>query len=170
MPVYQLIPEIVFPPVEEAESDGLLAVGGDLSPERVLYGLSIGIFPWFNECDYIMWWAPDPRFVIFPDKAKISKSLKKSYKKFELKINNDFRAVIKACAEAPREEQDGTWIVPGMINTYTILHENGFALSFETYFDGKLVGGLYGVRIGQIFIGESMFSIVTTSSMSTFEP
>lgn len=168
MPVYQLIPEIVFPPIDEAEEDGLLAVGGDLSPERVLYGLSIGIFPWFNECDYIMWWSPDPRFVIFPKNAKISKSLKKSYKKFDLKINTDFRAVINACAETPRDDQDGTWIVPGMINTYTILHEYGYALSFETYLDGKLVGGLYGVRIGQIFIGESMFSTESDASKSAY--
>ncbi len=168
MPIYQLIPEIVFPPVEEAEEDGLLAIGGDLAPERVLYGLSIGIFPWFDECEQIMWWTPDPRYVIFPKNAKISKSLKKSNKDFEHKINHDFRAVIKACSGTFRKGQDGTWITPGMMNTYTILHEYGFAMSFETYYNGKLVGGLYGVRLGGVFIGESMFSIMTDASKSAY--
>lgn len=168
MPIYQLIPEIVFPPVDHAEKDGLLAVGGDLSPERVLYGLSIGIFPWFSECDNIMWWAPDPRFVIFPDKAKISKSLRKSYKRFEMKINENFISVIDKCATVFRKNQDGTWITPGMMNTYTILNEYGFAISFESYLDGKLVGGLYGVRLGKVFIGESMFSESTDASKSAY--
>jgi len=168
MPIYQLIPEIVFPPVDHAEEDGLLAVGGDLSPERVLYGLNIGIFPWFDECDQFLWWAPDPRFVIFPEKAKISKSLKKSYQKFEMQINKDFISVINKCSTVFRKNQDGTWITPGMKNTYTILYEYGYGMSFETYFEGKLVGGLYGVRLGQIFIGESMFSEVSDASKSAY--
>ncbi len=168
MPIYELIPEIIFPPVEKAENDGLLAVGGDLSPDRVIYGLSIGIFPWFDECQQILWWAPDPRYVIFPENAKISKSLKKSNMYFEHKINHNFRAVIKACAKTTRKGQNGTWITSGMINTYSILHEYGFAMSFETYNEGNLVGGLYGVRLGGVFIGESMFSIMTDASKSAY--
>jgi leucyl/phenylalanyl-tRNA--protein transferase len=169
MPVYQLIPELIFPPVSAAEKDGLLAVGGDLSPDRVLYALSIGIFPWFDECDYIMWWAPDPRFVIFPEKAKISKSLRQSAKKFDSKINTDFDLVIKACADIKRPTQDGTWISKGVIKTYSILHEYGYAYSFETYDNNKLVGGLYGVLLDKIFIGESMFSIKPDASKVAFK-
>lgn len=165
MPVYKLITEIIFPPISHAQEDGLLAVGGDLTPERVLYGLSLGIFPWFDKDEQIMWWSPDPRFVIFPEKAKISRSLKKSNKKFSHKINHDFKVVLQGCAET-REE--GTWITQGMMKTYTVLHEYGFAMSFETYFADELVGGLYGVRIGGVFIGESMFSFMSDASKSAY--
>lgn len=168
MAIYQLIPELVFPPIEEAEPDGLLAVGGDLSPERVLLALSLGIFPWFNESDYILWWSPDPRFVIFPEKAKISKSTRCSAKKYKSAINKDFYKVISACANTERPNQDGTWITDGMKNTYNILHEYGYAYSFETYYDQKLVGGLYGVFLGKIFIGESMFSLQSDASKVAF--
>ncbi|MDD4150799.1 MAG: leucyl/phenylalanyl-tRNA--protein transferase [Bacteroidales bacterium] len=168
MSIYQLIPELIFPPIDEAEKDGLLAVGGDLSPERVLLALSLGIFPWFDDGDYILWWTPDPRYVIFPHKAKISKSTRRSAKKYQLKINNDFLSVISACALTKRPNQEGTWITDEITNAYSILFEYGYAYSFETYNDNILVGGLYGVLLGKIFIGESMFSHKSDASKVAF--
>ncbi|MDD2635711.1 MAG: leucyl/phenylalanyl-tRNA--protein transferase [Bacteroidales bacterium] len=168
MPIYQLIPELVFPPIDEAEKDGLIAVGGDLSPERVLLALSLGIFPWFDDSDNILWWSPDPRYVIFPHKAKISKSTKQSAKKYNLKINTNFLSVISACASVKRHNQEGTWITEGIINAYYKLHEYGYAYSFETHKDNNLVGGLYGVLLGKIFIGESMFSLESNASKVAF--
>ncbi|MDR2009749.1 MAG: leucyl/phenylalanyl-tRNA--protein transferase [Bacteroidales bacterium] len=168
MPVYQLIKEIAFPPVEEAEPDGLLAIGGDLSPERVLYALTLGIFPWFNENDPICWWSPDPRFVIFPEKAKISRSLKNDSKKFISKINYDFDSVIKNCSNIYREGQNGTWITKDIINCYSQLHNYGYAYSFESYYNNTLAGGLYGILLGKIFIGESMFHSKTNASKTAF--
>ncbi len=168
MSIYQLISELIFPPIEEAEKDGLLAVGGDLTPERVLLALSLGIFPWFDDSEYILWWSPDPRYVIFPHKAKISKSTKHSAKKYQIKINANFLSVIAACASTKRTCQDGTWITDGIQKAYNKLHDYGYAYSFETYRDDALVGGLYGVLLGKIFIGESMFSLKSDASKVAF--
>jgi len=156
-----------FPPLARAlaRPNGLLAAGGDLSPERLLAGYRRGIFPWFAENDPILWWSPDPRMVLFPEELKVSRSLAKAVKRgaFEIRVDHDFRAVIEACA-APRDARAGTWIVPEMIAGYTALHERGFAHSVEAYKDGELVGGLYGVGLGSAFFGESMFTRVPDAS------
>ena len=159
MPVYQLDEHIRFPHPAYAEPDGLLAVGGDLSPERLVLAYSNGIFPWYNAEDPIVWWSPDPRTVLFPKEFKASKSLKQSIRKFnyQFKLNADFEAVIKACAAVPREGQEGTWITDEMLQAYKQLNEKNYAFSVETYSDGVLVGGLYGVKVGGVFSGESMF-------------
>ncbi len=168
MPIYELIDNIVFPDVNEAEPDGLLAIGGDLSAERVLFALTQGIFPWFSDGEPILWWAPDPRFVVFPDKVKISKSLRKSCSKFTYKIDSDFKSVIENCAKQSRNGQDGTWITAEMCSSYKKLHDYGFAMSFEAYSEGILAGGLYGVNLGGVFIGESMFHLKTDASKAAF--
>jgi leucyl/phenylalanyl-tRNA--protein transferase len=159
MPVYQLDEHIRFPHPKLAEADGLLAVGGDLSPERLILAYSNGIFPWYNPGEPILWWSPDPRTVLFPKAFKASKSLKQSIRKFnyQFKLNADFEAVIKACAAVPREGQEGTWITDEMLQAYKQLNEKNYAFSVETYSDGVLVGGLYGVKVGGVFSGESMF-------------
>jgi len=168
MAIYELIENIAFPDIEEAEPDGLLAIGGDLSPERVLYALTLGIFPWFNEGDPILWWSPDPRFVVFPENVKISKSLKHSCKRLKYKINQNFSSVIENCSSINRKGQQGTWITKSMKDCYSKLHEFGYAMSFETYLDDKLVGGLYGVNLGGVFIGESMFHKVNDAGKAAF--
>lgn len=159
-----------FPPIENALDDGLLAVGGDLSTQRLLNAYRHGIFPWFNENDPILWWAPDPRMVLFTDEVKISKSLRKTLKKSAMTVTMDtaFNQVMQSCA-VPRHYQteltdSGTWIHPNMIEAYTQLHQQGCAHSVEVWHNGQLVGGLYGISIGQIFFGESMFSIMRDSS------
>ncbi len=159
-----------FPTLDQALDDGLLAVGGDLSPQRLLNAYRNGIFPWFNEHDPILWWSPDPRMVLFTDQIKISKSLKKTLKNTELSITMDraFSEVMAACS-APRkntngETESGTWIHPEMIEAYTGLHQQGIAHSIECWQNDDLVGGLYGIAIGRIFFGESMFSTVRDSS------
>ena len=165
MAVYELSEEIVFPNPELSEEDGLLAFGGDLSIDRLLLAYSNGIFPWYNEGEPILWWSPKPRFVLKPDEIKISKSMKKIMKKgeFEVTFNNDFKGVISNC-KAMRENNEGTWITDEMKEAYINLFNNGFALSVETYLDGELVGGLYGVVIGRCYFGESMFSKVSNAS------
>ena len=165
MAVYELSDEIVFPNPELSEEDGLLAFGGDLSIDRLLLAYSNGIFPWYNEGEPILWWSPKPRFVLKPDEIKISKSMKKIMKKgeFEVTFNNDFKGVISNC-KAMRENNEGTWITDEMKEAYINLFNNGFALSVETYLDGELVGGLYGVVIGRCYFGESMFSKVSNAS------
>ncbi|MGM9934590.1 MAG: leucyl/phenylalanyl-tRNA--protein transferase, partial [Clostridium sp.] len=152
MAVYELSEEIVFPNPELSEEDGLLAFGGDLSIDRLLLAYSNGIFPWYNEGEPILWWSPKPRFVLKPDEIKISKSMKKIMKKgeFEVTFNNDFKGVISNC-KAMRENNEGTWITDEMKEAYINLFNNGFALSVETYLDGELVGGLYGVVIGRCY-------------------
>lgn len=159
MPVYQLPEEPYFPDPMEAEPDGLIAIGGDLSPERLLNAYASGIFPWFREEEEIFWFSPDPRMVMFPPELKISESLYRVIrsKKFLLTADEDFPGVMRACADAQRPGQDGTWIDDGFIEGYTKLHELGFAHSFEAWQDGELVGGLYGVSVGRAFFGESMF-------------
>ena len=150
-----------FPPVETAlrEPNGLLAMGGDLSPERLLDAYRHGIFPWFNPGEPILWWSPDPRMVLVPGEIRVSRSLAKRIRNagFEVRLDTAFIDVMRACAE-PREGAGGTWISPAMIAAYTRLHQAGYAHSVETWHDGRLVGGLYGVSIGRMFYGESMFS------------
>jgi leucyl/phenylalanyl-tRNA--protein transferase len=161
--------EIRFPPVELADGDGLLAVGGDLSRERLLHAYRNGIFPWY-ENKYILWWCPDPRFVLFPQELKISSSMKQLLKKqvFEFSVNRDFNAVIGQCKSISRRGQDGTWITEEMRNAYNDLHRAGYAHSAEVRLNGELVGGLYGIRIGKMFYGESMFSTYSNSSKYAF--
>lgn len=150
-----------FPDVNLAlrEPDGLLALGGDLSPERLLAAYRKGIFPWYNEGQPILWWSPDPRAVLFPSRVKISRSLHRTLKQGRYRVTMDqaFRSVMEGCAE-PRNGVPGTWITRAMIEAYTDLHKRGFAHSIETWRDGRLVGGLYGVALGRVFFGESMFS------------
>lgn len=159
-----------FPSAELAEKDGLLAVGGDLAPLRLLNAYANGIFPWFNEGEPILWWSLDPRLVIRPGEMKVSKSLRHTLNsgKFEVRADTNFRSVMEHCAGTPREGQDGTWITQEMLEAYCRLHELGFAHSFETYLDGQLVGGLYGVSIGKAFFGESMFHTVNDASKVAF--
>lgn len=161
--------ELWFPPVEDAMEDGLLAAGGDLSIERLLLAYRSGIFPWYDE-DIPLWWCPDPRFVLFPEELYVSKSMKQLLKKdaFEFTVNKAFEEVIDNCREAARPGQDGTWINDDIINAYTQLHKLGYGWSAETWQDGKLVGGLYGIRMGNVFFGESMFSKASNASKYAF--
>ncbi len=162
--------DLVFPPLNMADEDGLLAIGGDLSTERLLLAYQSGIFPWYNEDEPICWWSPDPRFVLFPDELKVSSSMRTVLNngKFRFTSNRAFTEVIQNCKTAPRKGQDGTWISPAMQKAYTILHEMGYAHSAETWMDGELVGGLYGVRLGRMFFGESMFSHKPNASKFAF--
>ena len=162
--------DIWFPDPYNAPGDYPLAIGGDLSPERLIFAYSLGIFPWYSEDEPILWWSPDPRMVLFPDELKISRSLKKVLKNkgFEVRFNTAFEDVIKNCATVKRKGQDGTWLTPEMIEAYIKLHKLGFAHSVETYLEGKLVGGLYGVAIGGVFFGESMFHKVSNASKVAF--
>ena len=150
-----------FPPVDKAlrEPNGLLAAGGDLSPERLLEAYRHGVFPWYSEGDPILWWSPDPRMVLFPAELKVSHSLRKTVARgiYETRFDTAFADVIAACA-APRDGHSGTWIVPEMIAAYTALHELGFVHSVESWCDGELAGGLYGMALGKVFFGESMFT------------
>ena len=150
-----------FPPVAKALAapNGLLCAGGDLSPERLVEAYRHGIFPWFSEGDPVLWWSPDPRMVLFPDELRVSRSLGKRVDRgtYETRVDTAFREVIEACA-GPREGQSGTWIVPEMVEAYVRLHELGFAHSVESWREGRLEGGLYGVALGPVFFGESMFA------------
>jgi leucyl/phenylalanyl-tRNA--protein transferase len=160
-------PADYFPPAAAAlrEPNGLLAAGGDLEPKRLLAAYRRGIFPWYEQGQPILWWSPDPRSVLRPGEVKVSRSLRRSLIKggFELRIDTAFAAVIAACA-APRHYGGGTWITPDMAAAYTTLHRLGWAHSFETWHEGRLAGGLYGVAIGRVFFGESMFTRVTDAS------
>jgi leucyl/phenylalanyl-tRNA--protein transferase len=153
-----------FPDPELTDAEGLLAIGGDLSPQMLVNAYRIGAFPWFNENDPILWWCPDPRLVLFPKEVKVSKSMKQVLKKggFTFSINQDFESVIKACSALRVEE--GTWISPEMIDAYVQLHYLGLASSVEVWQNNALVGGLYGVQLGKVFYGESMFSVVSNAS------
>lgn len=169
MPVFRLSPELVFPDVELAD-DGLIAVGGDLSLERLLLAYKSGIFPWYNEDEPILWWSPNPRFVLFPDELKVSKSMSQLLKRqvFKVTENHCFEEVMRTCGEMPREGQDGTWINEDMVSAYVELHKNGYAHSVEVWENDKLVGGLYGVLLGKVFFGESMFYKVSNASKYGF--
>lgn len=159
-----------FPPVSEALDDGLLAIGGDLSTDRILLAYHNGIFPWFNEDEIPMWWSPDPRFVLFPEELKISKSMKQLFKRdaFTFKTDTAFECVMENCRAITRKDQDGTWISNEIIAAYSKLHQMGYAHSGEAWLDGQLVGGLYGIRLGNIFFGESMFAHVSNASKYAF--
>ena len=169
MPLFALEKQLLFPPVHLAEPDGLLAVGGDLSVDRLLLAYKSGIFPWY-EGDHILWWCPDPRFVLFPGQLKISKSMSVLLRKNALQftINQAFPDVIGQCKTISRREQNGTWITDEVKQAYTRLHELGYAHSAEVWKNGELVGGLYGIRLGKIFFGESMFSKVSNASKYAF--
>ena len=162
--------ELLFPPVEFADEEGLLAIGGDLGTERLLLAYRNGIFPWYSEGDPILWWCPDPRFVLFPGELKVSKSMQSVIKtgRFQFTTNRAFSQVIQNCKTAYRPGQQGTWISPAIQRAYTQLHRLGYAHSAEAWQDGELVGGLYGIRLGKIFFGESMFSEVSNASKFAF--
>ncbi len=170
MPIYQIPKELIFPPISRAEPHGLLGIGGDLSPERLLLAYQSGIFPWFSEGDPILWWSPDPRFVLYPSQLKVSKSMKQVLKKdlFEITYDQDFRSVITECQQAYRPGQRGTWITHEMLEAYVHLHALGYAHSVEVWQEGLLVGGLYGVSLGKSFFGESMFTKVSNASKAGF--
>lgn len=169
MPLFALDKEITFPPVHLAEPDGLLAMGGDLSTERLLLAYRNGIFPWY-EGEYILWWCPDPRFVLFPDDLKISKNIKALLKKneFEFTINKAFEEVIRHCKKITRPGQEGTWITDEIEKSFIQLHKLGYAHSAEVWKDGELAGGLYGIKMGNVFFGESMFSKQSNASRYAF--
>jgi leucyl/phenylalanyl-tRNA--protein transferase len=169
MPLNVLDDKFWFPDVEDALDDGLLAIGGDLQPERILLAYKKGIFPWYDG-DLPLWWCPNPRFVLFPDELKVSKSMKMLFKKntFNISINTNFSSVIKACKAKERKGQDGTWIKLEVEEAYTALHRLGIAHSVEAWLNGELVGGLYGIKIGKVFFGESMFSHVSNASKYAF--
>lgn len=168
--MYFLTKELYFPPVTETDYSGILAVGGDLSVERLLLAYRSGIFPWFEDGEPITWWAPDPRMVLVFDYLVISKSMRKilNRKIFTVTFNQNFREVITNCQSIKREGQNGTWITDDMIEAYCELHRQGHAQSVEVWQDGELVGGLYGVDLGHIFCGESMFSKVSNASKVAF--
>jgi len=168
--MYFLNKELFFPPVEEANSEGVMAIGGDLSTERLLLAYKNGIFPWFNPGEPILWWAPKSRMVLYFDDLVVSKSMRNVLKRnvFKVTFNQDFRAVISNCSSINREGQQGTWISQEMIDAYCKLNELGIAKSVEVWQDNELVGGLYGVDLGTIFCGESMFSKVSNASKVAF--
>ena len=169
MPIYVLDNKLWFPPIEEADSEGLLAMGGDLSVDRLLIAYKNGIFPWYDG-EIPLWWCPDPRFVLDPNELQVSKSMQLLIKKksFQFTTNKAFREVIHHCKNVRRKDQDGTWITPEVEQAYIELHELGFAHSAEVWQDKKLVGGLYGIKMGKVFFGESMFSLVSNASKYAF--
>ncbi|RJQ65923.1 MAG: leucyl/phenylalanyl-tRNA--protein transferase [Desulfobacteraceae bacterium] len=166
MPIFLLSEKLSFPPPHLATKEGLLAVGGDLRPERLILAYRNGIFPWYSENDPILWWSPDPRLVLYPEELHISGSLRRTIRRslYQMSFDTDFEGVISACAQLRLESLEGTWITPEMKSAYVRLHELGIAHSVEARFDGKLVGGLYGVSLGRAFFGESMFSRMNDAS------
>lgn len=169
MSLFALDRELYFPPVHLAEPDGLLAMGGDLSPERLLLAYRQGIFPWY-EGDTVLWWSPHPRFVLFPGELKVGKTVRSLIHKnvFDFTVNKAFSRVIHQCRNIKRPGQQGTWITPAVEKAYCIMHERGHAHSAEVWKNGKLAGGLYGIRIGKVFFGESMFSSESNASRYAF--
>jgi leucyl/phenylalanyl-tRNA--protein transferase len=170
MPVYQLSEELGFPSPHLAAKQGLLAVGGDLTPTRLLLAYRLGIFPWYSEGEPILWWSPDPRLVLFPDELNVSRSLNKIINKctFDVTVDRAFERVIKDCARVRLENYEGTWIVDDMVKAYCRLHEAGFAHSVEAWAGDRLAGGLYGVSLGKCFFGESMFTRISNASKVAF--
>jgi leucyl/phenylalanyl-tRNA--protein transferase len=170
MPIYLLSHNSAFPDPRQAAEEGLLAVGGDLSEERLLKAYSMGIFPWYSENEPILWWSPDPRLVLFPDNLRVSRSLQKLIKKgvFDLTVDTAFERVIGECARIPRKHEKGTWILAEMRKAYSRLHDSGFAHSVEAWQDGQLAGGLYGISLGKSFFGESMFARASNASKVAF--
>jgi leucyl/phenylalanyl-tRNA--protein transferase len=170
MSLHVLNSRLWFPPVNEALEDGLLAMGGDVSVERLLLAYRNGIFPWYDDESIPLWWSPDPRFVLFPERLKVSKSMLQVFRKgdFEFRTNTHFADVISACKSLQRKGQDGTWITDELEQSFIQLHTMGVAHSAETWMDGTLVGGLYGIRMGPFFFGESMFSKESNASKFAF--
>lgn len=166
MPIFRLVDETIFPPPDYADPSGLIAVGGDLTSERLLEAYRVGIFPWYSDDQPILWWSPDPRAILELDEFKVSRSLRKTLKRQIFKVTFDrvFEEVIDCCASVPREGQRGTWITAEMRDAYVRLHGLGYAHSVESWFQGQLVGGLYGVSLGKAFFGESMYHIKTDAS------
>ncbi len=166
MPVYRLVEELMFPDPSRASREGLLAVGGDLSPQRLVLAYQLGIFPWYGEAEPIMWWSPDPRCVLFPHEIHISRRLERILKQkpFQLTCNKAFAEVVDACAKVRVDKGEETWLVDEMKSAYRDLHTLGYAHSVEAWHDGVLAGGLYGVALGKFFFGESMFSSQTNAS------
>jgi len=170
MPIYMLTDELRFPPPEGASAEGIVAVGGDFRPERLLLGYAQGIFPWPSEGLPLLWFSPDPRFVLDPERAHIPRSLKKRMRRdpYEIRFDTAFPDVIRACAEARRPGQRGTWIIDELVDGYQVLHALGFAHSIEAWHGDELVGGLYGVGLGRMFFGESMFAVAPDASKCAF--
>lgn len=168
--MYYLFEDLFFPPVSEADEEGILAIGGDLNPERLKLAYKSGIFPWFNEGEPILWWAPDPRMVLFLDELIVSKSMRNilNRNQFTVTFNTAFKDVILNCQQIKRDGQNGTWISNKMIEAYCKLNADGIAKSVEVWQDGDLVGGLYGIDLGHVFCGESMFSKVSNASKTAF--
>ena len=168
--MHQLSSEHIFPSASTANNDGVVAIGGDLNPKRILQAYKQGIFPWFESDDYLVWWSPDPRMVLFPEKLKISKSTKKILKNdcFKVTFNQSFDEVVDCCAKVKRFGQNGTWITDGLKKAYNLLHKEGHAFSVEVWKNFELVGGLYGIDLGDIFCGESMFSKENNASKIGF--
>ncbi|MEQ8360753.1 MAG: leucyl/phenylalanyl-tRNA--protein transferase [Cytophagales bacterium] len=166
MPIFRLNENLIFPEIELAEENGLIAIGGDLSSDRLYLAYLNGIFPWYSEGEPILWWSPDPRFVLKTNGIHISKSMKRILIRdnWEFTINNDFNSVISKCKSMPRKGQDGTWITGEMLNAYKVLSEEGKAVSFEIWEDNELIGGMYGVITPGYFAGESMFSLKNNAS------
>lgn len=171
MPIFLLNERLAFPDPAQADPSGILAVGGDLSPARLLLAYSLGIFPWYDETQSpILWHAPPERMVLLPDEVHVSRTMQKVFRRghFQIRYDTAFRQVIEACASTPRPDQDGTWLNAEMMDAYCELHARGFAHSAETWCDGRLVGGLYGVVMGTAFFGESMFSHADNASKAAF--
>lgn len=170
MPVFRLTEDLIFPSPEYAEENGLLAVGGDLSEERIILAYSKGIFPWYSGRSPILWWSPDPRLTLLPEELRISRSLRQTLKKDTYRVTMDtaFRTVIRRCADVHRNKDGDTWITPKMEKAYIRLHERGVAHSVEAWHQGALGGGLYGVALGGVFFGESMFSVQSDASKVAF--
>jgi leucyl/phenylalanyl-tRNA---protein transferase len=164
--MYRLTDALLFPSPEQASAEGIVAIGGDLQPERVMLAYRKGIFPWFESDDFLLWWSPDPRMVLFADRLKISKSMRTVLRKkqFEVTFNRAFDQVVEACAKVKRFGQNSTWISPGLMEVYSTLHTQGHAHSVEVWEEGSLVGGLYGIDLGTVFCGESMFSKSSNAS------
>jgi leucyl/phenylalanyl-tRNA--protein transferase len=164
-----LIPQVnrysyTFPNPRDASREGLVAWGGDLNPNRILSAYRQGIFPWYNDNDPILWWSPDPRLVLFFDDLKISKSLQRNLNKYEVRFDTNFKKVVQKCRDIRLLKNENTWILEEVIEKYTEIHKMGFAMSAETYYDGELVGGLYGILMGRVFCGESMFALKSDAS------
>jgi len=170
VPIYRLAADYRFPDPSQAEADGLLAVGGDLHPARLVEAYASGIFPWFNEGDPILWWSPPERTLWLPGDFQPTANLRRTLRRaaFEIRVDGDFEGVIRGCATTPRPGQPGTWICEGMIAAYLELHRRGYAHSFEAWKDGSLAGGLYGLSLGAAFFGESMFSLRPDASKAAF--
>ncbi|MDD5716376.1 MAG: leucyl/phenylalanyl-tRNA--protein transferase [Sulfuricurvum sp.] len=160
--------QLAFPHPSQASEEGIVAYGGDLTPSRLMMAYRMGIFPWYSATDPILWWSPDPRLIMELDDFKLRRSLRKKISRFEIRFDTNFSDVIRECSKAPRRGQNGSWIIPEIVEAYEALHALGYAHSVEAYQEGVLVGGLYGVSVGGVFCGESMFAKVSDASKAAF--